>query len=105
MSHSKKHPHLICYDIADKKRLQRVHRLVSEKAIPLQYSVYLAHLKKSQCQRLIDKLETIINPEQDDIRIYPLPKNPEWSRWGKQLFSEGLLLAHFPLPKNKSKVE
>lgn len=101
----RKQPHIIAYDIADKKRLQRVHRLVKEHAIPLQHSVYLATMTPKQCKELIRKLELIIKNTEDDIRIYTLPKNPNWTSWGKPIIPEGLLLTDFALPTNESWLE
>lgn len=101
----KRLPHIIAYDIADKKRLQRVHRLVKAHAIPLQYSVYLAQMTPTQCNKLIAELKLQINDSQDDIRIYPLPKKPNWASWGKPIMPDGLLLTDFALPTNESSLE
>ena len=56
----KKH-FLICYDITHPKRLQRLHRLVSNQCFQLQYSVYYATLYPKQMDELIQKIEKIIN--------------------------------------------
>jgi len=53
----KQRPHIIAYDIADKKRLQKVHRLVREHAIPLQRSVFLASMTPYQCDKLMKALK------------------------------------------------
>lgn len=65
----KKH-FLICYDITHPKRLQRLHRLVSNQCFQLQYSVYYATLYPKQMDELIQKIEKIINRHHDDVRIY-----------------------------------
>ena len=101
----KKRPHLIAYDIADRKRLQQVHRLVKEHAIPLQHSVYLAQMTPSQCKNLISKLQQLVHATADDIRIYTLPQKPDWASWGKPIMPEGLLLTDFALPSDKSSLE
>lgn len=67
---------LICYDIADHRRLGRVHRCVKKHAIPIQYSVYLAQVSTNQIKDILKELEHIIDPKHDDIRIYPIPKEP-----------------------------
>lgn len=61
---------LICYDITNSKRLQRLQRLVSKDCFQLQYSVYYATLYPQAMDKLIEKIEKIINRHHDDVRIY-----------------------------------
>jgi CRISPR-associated protein Cas2 len=83
---------LICYDIADPKRLSRVHRLLKEEGIPMQYSVFTARLSAKKLDRLLDGLLRRIDPRADDVRIYPLPAAPESIRLGVQHFPDGVSL-------------
>lgn len=62
--------HLLCYDIADPKRLQRVFRAASKVGQPLQYSVYIIHGGEEVLQPLLTRLSEIIDHDEDDIRIY-----------------------------------
>jgi len=43
----------------------------------IQYSVFFCSLTRKQLAELTEELESLIEPEEDDIRIYPLPCNPE----------------------------
>lgn len=72
--------YLIAYDIADPKRLARVHRYLSRVALALQYSVFIARLTDRQRDKVITALSRLIDPGADDVRVYPVPVNPEW-RW------------------------
>lgn len=65
--------YLICYDIADKKRLTRVFKTVKGKGLHLQYSVFLCRLTWKQLQELKERLNKLIDSKYDDVRIYPLP--------------------------------
>lgn len=91
--------HLLCYDIADPKRLAKVHRHIKTHAIPVQYSVYLISLTPHKREELLKALNHLINPREDDIRLYPLPNTPHWSNWGKPILPDGLNLSS-PLPSN-----
>lgn len=73
-------PHLICYDIADPKRLSRVHRCVSKKAHQVQYSVYHLIADLEEIDELLGELEYIINSKEDDVRVYRIPplEEAEW---------------------------
>lgn len=62
--------YLLCYDIADVKRLVRVQRLVSTLMVQVQYSVYYAEILPVTMQKLVAQLTKIINPKRDDIRVY-----------------------------------
>jgi CRISPR-associated protein Cas2 len=74
MAFSETHKYIIAYDIADPKRLARLYRYMKTKAVPIQYSVFIAMLRHSQLQTLIADIAAIIHSGQDDVRIYPLPK-------------------------------
>ncbi len=90
-------PHILSYDIADPKRLLRVHRTMRQWGIPLQYSVFLVSLNHTGKRRLLAELASLIRDAEDDIRLYPLPQAPEVRTLGVQplaagidLFDEGL---------------
>lgn len=65
---------LICYDIVDNKRLHRVHRLLSDIAMSVQYSVFEAELTNAELQKLQEKLMPCIDTETDKLTIYRLFK-------------------------------
>lgn len=61
---------IIAYDISDKKRLQRLHRVVSEQLLQLQYSVYYGRMSRHAMDSLIKLIQSIIHKSDDDVRIY-----------------------------------
>lgn len=65
--------YLICYDIADPKRLGRVYRFMAGNGRHLQYSVFHCTLTWQELQVIKESLSNLIDEEKDDIRIYPLP--------------------------------
>ena len=84
---------LLAYDIADPKRLAQVHRTVRAAGLPVQYSVFLIPGTPKDIDALLARLDHIIQPSRDDIRVYPLPKRLEVTRYGKQHLPIGLELA------------
>ena len=91
-------PRLLCYDIGDPKRLGRVHRIVLEYAMPVQYSVYYLHADAVTVDRLCRELGEVIDPREDDIRIYPLPEGARAEVLGRQGLPEGIHLTGVSLP-------
>jgi CRISPR-associated protein Cas2 len=90
--------HLLAYDIADPKRLNQVHRTVRRHGLPLQYSVFIVPATAARIEGLLAELADIIEPAEDDIRVYPLPKNPDIVHYGRQWLAEGIqLLGDDPL--------
>lgn len=67
--------YLVCYDIANPKRLSRVYRFMKGQGIHLQHSVFQCSLTWPELQKLKEKLVPLINVREDDVRIYPLPLN------------------------------
>lgn len=92
MSSSQAVLHLVCYDICDPQRLLRVNRFLRDQGVPLQYSVFAVPLTPRQADRLTGELEALINPRQDDVRIYPLPAEPDLVSFGLQTFPDGVML-------------
>lgn len=64
--------YLLVYDIANPRRLQRLHRAVRAEALAVQRSVFLVHGTQTEIERLLDRLETLMNPAEDDLRAYPV---------------------------------
>jgi len=91
MRHKTKY--LICYDIANLKRLQKVHRAICRHAMMVQYSVYFANLTQQQHDALLLELKHIIHKREDDIRFYPLPSQVKALQLGINCLPDGIWLA------------
>ena len=74
---------LICYDIADERRLVHVHRYLSAHALMLQYSVYLGAFAESALAEIAEGLRARIVQEADDVRLYPLTPRVHAETLGK----------------------
>ncbi len=59
--------YLVCYDISDSKRLQKVHKKMKGYGEPLQYSVFCCELTASEKTLLWGELHTLINHREDQI--------------------------------------
>ena len=92
-------PRLLCYDIADPRRLARVHRIVIGHAIPVQYSVYYLYADADALERLCAELREVIHPDEDDIRIYPLHESGGVETLGAQGMPDGIHLAGSAIPE------
>ena len=64
--------YIICYDIADGRRLYRVARLLEDYGIRVQKSVFYCNPSESNYQRLFTFLNRIIDAEEDKILIQPI---------------------------------
>ncbi|MEA3227612.1 MAG: CRISPR-associated endonuclease Cas2 [Campylobacterota bacterium] len=69
----KKFNFLICYDISDSKRLSKVAKILEKESIRIQKSIfYYMNGTKEEIQNIVKKLESLINSEEDDVRIYKI---------------------------------
>lgn len=66
--------YLVCYDIADPKRLGRVHRRVVKHAMFIQLSVYYLQGDRKVLESLLSELRDVIDERCDDVRIYTIPQ-------------------------------
>lgn len=84
--------HIVAYDISDPKRLIKVNKLLKNYGLSLQYSVFLVPLNRALLEQLMSELSELIDQKDDDIRIYPLPKNAAMILLGKQQLPDGIYL-------------
>ena len=66
--------YVICFDICDKKRLRQVAIQMENFGQRVQYSVFECYLNANTLNDLKNRLETIINSEEDHIRYYSICK-------------------------------
>ncbi|MBL8810479.1 MAG: CRISPR-associated endonuclease Cas2 [Planctomycetaceae bacterium] len=64
-----KHIYLICYDVADPKRLRKVYKTLQGAGESLQYSVFRCELSKEERQKLIELLWDILNLAEDRLLV------------------------------------
>ncbi len=62
----------ICYDISDDHRRLKIAKLLEDFGERVQYSVFEANLEREQLERLRRMAMSILDPEEDFLRIYPL---------------------------------
>ncbi len=84
--------YLIAYDIADPRRLSRVHRTLKKQGLPIQYSVFTVVIKRKALLRILESINRLIDPAEDDVRSYRLPEKPDIKTLGRQFFPEDVML-------------
>ena len=84
--------YLVTYDIADPKRLRRLHRFLAKRATAVQYSVFTAELTEASRRQLASEIEKRIDPSCDDVRFYPLPSSVDIEQLGAAAAAAGISL-------------
>lgn len=90
------HWYLICYDIRDIKRLQKVHRWLRGCAFALQESVFIYAGTQSQWLKFRRTLQQKIKPSADDVKIYQLPVGFTLEFYGQLPWPEGIYFSGYP---------
>ncbi len=85
---------LICYDITEPHRLNRIARFLSQHACRVQYSVFAGQLSRTHLEALLEELSHLMDSRTDDVRAYPLPRQAHVDLLGIQLFPADVLLIH-----------
>lgn len=61
---------VITYDISEDKRRTKIHKVLSSYGQWMQFSVFECNLTKTEYARLRNRLNKLIQAEQDSIRFY-----------------------------------
>lgn len=64
--------YLICYDVADDKRLRKTHKTLSGVGDPLQYSIFRCELSPMELQQLKATLWDLLNWAEDRVMLVNL---------------------------------
>jgi CRISPR-associated protein Cas2 len=64
--------YLICYDIVDDSRRQRVSKLLETYGLRVQKSVFEVILEDWKYEKLEQRLLKLLHPTEDQLRFYPL---------------------------------
>ena len=97
--HSHAQRWLIAYDIKNPKRLAKVGRYINKEAVRLQYSIYMLAGTRRKMDEVSAELEKLINPKEDDVRIYPMGENTRLWGLGTQFMLDGNILTDALLDK------
>jgi CRISPR-associated protein Cas2 len=103
---ARKLPWLIAYDIRAPDRLARLHRWLTRRAAPVQYSVFVGRYDAKEIDWISGAILRIIDARVDDVRLYPIPEAPSMLLIGRQRCPRGWSLldaladprAQAPLP-------
>lgn len=76
---------LVTYDISNPKRLSRVFRALKKEGIPIQYSVFHVHTSQAKMGSIMARLGRLIDHQEDDVRAYRVPANPEQTTLGQAI--------------------
>jgi len=64
--------YIVSYDIKNDKRRLKIAKTLLDFGSRVQYSVFECNLSEKQIQKLRDKLDSLIENQEDTIRIYGL---------------------------------
>ncbi|MDR2677821.1 MAG: CRISPR-associated endonuclease Cas2 [Zoogloeaceae bacterium] len=87
---------IIGYDITDPRRLVRVHRAMVNRAMPIEYSVFLFCGTQHGLDECLAAVATLIDSKTDDVRCYPLPQRGLQERIGRATLPDGIQWTGLP---------
>lgn len=64
--------YVIAYDIPSDRRRRKVHKSLCGFGQWTQYSLFECHLDQRELLLLRDRLDRLLEPEEDSVRFYPL---------------------------------
>jgi len=73
--------YLLCYDIADAKRLRKMHKLAKAFGQPLQYSVFACLLRREDRVRLAARVEALIDHRRDRVIVLDIGAVADRESW------------------------
>jgi CRISPR-associated protein Cas2 len=83
---------LVTYDIADPRRLLRVHRALKKEGTPMQYSVFWVQASRLRMGAIMAQLAGLIDKREDDVRAYPIPLNAWSVSLGNSMLPKDILI-------------
>jgi len=83
--------YLVCYDICNAKRLRRIHRLVRDWGVPIQFSIFEVEVLPKQFDQLKAELSQLMDLQEDKVMFYRLSPDQDRVCLGVQVQTEDLM--------------
>ena len=83
---------LVCYDIRNPKRLNRIGRVSRKHAVSLQYSVFYISGSEQDLDRFLLLLEQEMDEREDDVRAYQIPDVQRVENMGQSWLPDGIFI-------------
>ena len=64
--------YLVAYDIANPRRLVRIHNLIKKEGLAVQKSLFFVQGREKRINELLDRIASIMALKEDDLRAYPI---------------------------------
>ena len=93
--------YLVAYDIANPKRLQKIHYLIKKEGLAVQKSLFFVQGTEARLNKLLDQIASIMVLREDDLRAYPITHPKEVWTTGPNPLSE-FPLVQFDTTKKKT---
>jgi CRISPR-associated protein Cas2 len=88
---------VVAYDITNPRRLQRLHRFLKQRLMPIEYSVFYAGGEDPRSMlKIMNEAAQLIDPRTDDLRCYPLPQRGLRLRLGQATLPAGIYYSDLP---------
>ncbi|MGI6446839.1 MAG: CRISPR-associated endonuclease Cas2 2 [bacterium ADurb.Bin157] len=69
--------YIICYDSPSNKRRTKLHKLLKNYAVAVQKSVFETFLDKPTFNKMMAKIELLMNTKEDSVRIYGMTRQTQ----------------------------
>ena len=66
--------YIVCYDTPSNKRRRKLHKLLKNYAVAVQKSVFETFLDKQSFNKMMEKIEKLMNEKEDSVRIYGMTR-------------------------------
>lgn len=64
--------YLICYDIAQPKRLRKVAKILEDYGLRVQKSFFQCEMKEERMNKMLESVKNIIERRRDSFFVYPI---------------------------------
>ena len=83
---------ILAYDVRDKRRGARLHRLLGNYACQVQYSIFLFTGSEASLDALLVHVDTVVDRQVDDVRCYRVLPGGRHVCRGPGMYPDGVYL-------------
>lgn len=84
--------YIVGYDVADRRRLQKIHKFMTSIGMPIQKSVFLVDCSEMRIKVCLREVSRLLNLRADDCRCYRLPVRGLRLHLGRAALPKGIVM-------------